>query len=174
MKDGLVRRAIKRVARVRYRIDLWVTRRARRAVIGPSPYRLAGACEGCGLCCESPQVPAPAPFFRLRSLRWLFLTWHGLINGFELLGEDHREGVFTFRCTHFDAETRRCDSYDSRPGLCRDYPRNLLDGPRPDLFESCGYRALADNGEGLKRALEAEGLSEEEIAALSKRLYFDV
>ncbi len=31
-------------------------------------------------------------------------------------------------CNHFDRENRRCDSYTTRPGWCRDYPRAQLMG----------------------------------------------
>ena len=63
------------------------------------------------------------------------------MNGFELVRSDEESWTFVFRCTHFDPATRSCDSYGSRPGLCRDYPRLLLWQPNPELLPGCGCRA---------------------------------
>jgi Fe-S-cluster containining protein len=60
------------------------------------------------------------------SLRRVFLWWQRVVNGFELKATHARERTFVFTCTHFDEATRLCDSYGSRPGLCRDYPRATL------------------------------------------------
>ena len=89
MRDGPLRRLIKRMALLRYTIDLAFTRLVLRAQ-GEPRYRLTGSCNGCGKCCETPTIPVSTPVFRLRSLRWLALTWHRVINGFELIGEDRR------------------------------------------------------------------------------------
>ena len=80
---------------------------------------------------------------------------------------------FVFRCTHFDPATRSCDSYDSRPGICRDYPRLLLWQPNPELLPGCGYRARPPNADGLKAALARVELTPDQRAKLEKGLRLD-
>jgi len=62
------------------------------------------------------------------------------------------ERNFVFRCTHFDPATRSCDSYASRPGMCRDYPRNLTYSALPEFLPECGYSAVYKKGEQLRSA----------------------
>jgi uncharacterized protein len=170
MKDGPLRRAIKRIALVRYTIDLWLTRLLLKAR-GEPRYRLTGACNGCGRCCETPVIPVSRPVFFLRSLRWLTLTWHRAVNGFEYVGDDRRARLFVFRCTHYDPVTKQCDSYDSRPGMCRDYPRNLVYSALPEFFPECGYSAAYKKGEQLRQALLKANLPPEKYEELVRKLH---
>lgn len=172
MKDGPVRRGLKWLARMRYTIDLgftrWVLRRR-----GEPHYRLTGSCNGCGRCCESPTIPVGRLVFSMRSLRWLTLAWHRWVNGFELAGEDKRLKLFIFRCTHYDAATRQCDSYGSRPGMCRDYPRNIVYSALPEFFPECGYRAVYKKAESLRGALAQTHLPPEKLEELARKLHLD-
>ncbi|QRK12177.1 YkgJ family cysteine cluster protein [Archangium violaceum] len=172
MRDGLIRRAIKRLALIRYTIDLSLTRLVLRAQ-GEPRYRLTGACNGCGRCCETPVIAVSRPVFHLRSLRWLTLTWHRLVNGFEYVSEDRRHKLFVFRCTHYDPVTKQCDSYDSRPGMCRDYPRNLAYSALPEFLPECGYSAVYKKGEQLRQALEKANLPPEKYEELVRKLYLE-
>jgi Fe-S-cluster containining protein len=165
MRDGLLRRAVKRVARVIYETDLRLTRGLRRAR-GKPVLELGGTCQRCAKCCEAPSIQASRVVFHWRVARRLFLAWQRHVNGFELTGTEPRQRVFVFRCTHFDAETRRCDSYDSRPGMCRDYPRNLLDHPVPQFLPGCGYRAVNTRAARLEELLQAEELPAEKRARI--------
>ena len=72
--------------------------------------------------------------------------------------------------THFDWETRSCDSYVSRPGMCRDYPRALLDQPRPRLFVECGYGVRPANAGALAAALDRQPLSADQRQKLRREL----
>jgi uncharacterized protein len=81
--------------------------------------------------------------------------------------------VFVFRCTHFDPVTRLCDSYATRPGMCRDYPRALLYQPSPELLPGCGYRVVARGRERWLRVLGQSGLSDEQLQKVKKGLYLD-
>lgn len=170
MRDGPLRRAIKWIARLRYNFDLAVTRLILRAR-GEPRYRLAGACNGCGRCCETPVIQASTPVFRLRSLRWLVLGWHRVVNGFEQISEDREHKLFVFRCTHYDPVTKQCDSYESRPGMCRDYPRNLIYSALPEFHSECGYYAVYKKAEGLRRALEETNLPPEKLEELVRKLH---
>ncbi|ATB30672.1 YkgJ family cysteine cluster protein [Melittangium boletus] len=170
MKDGPIRRGIKRIALLRYTIDLVLTRLLLKAR-GEPRYRLKGSCTGCGRCCESPVIAVSRPVFSLRSLRWLTLTWHRLVNGFEHTGEDRRHKLLVFRCTHYDPATKQCDSYDSRPGMCRDYPRNLVYEALPEFLPECGFSAVYKKGEALRQALQRSNLSPEKYEELVRKLH---
>jgi uncharacterized protein len=172
MRDGGVRRSLKAAARALFRLNVTVDRRLRR-LRGERSHLLAGACRRCAACCEAPAVRANAAVWHVRSLRRAFLWWQGQVNGFELARTVAGSRLFVFRCTHFDWTTRSCDSYDSRPGMCRDYPRALLFQPSPEMLDGCGYRALPPNADGLRRALEAQGLAPAQLERLKEELHLE-
>jgi len=172
MKDGLIRRALKAVALGVFIVNIKTTRAIRRRR-GEKPFRLGGACRACAKCCEEPGIQVDKITWYVPLFRRLFLLWHQRVNGFELVGEDPKHKVFLFRCTHFDWETRQCDSYSSRPGMCRDYPRNQLWQGRPDFLPGCGYRAIHPNAKAFTEALEKEGLSGEKLEEVKKKLFLD-
>ena len=169
MKDGPLLRAVKAVARGRYFLDLRLARAWAHARRGPW-FELAGECRRCARCCEAPAIRAHRAVFALPLSRRLFLWWQRRVNGFELASEDRAQGVFVFRCTHFDWQTRSCDSYSSRPGMCRDYPRALLEQPAPEFLPGCGYRARAPRAARFLRVLDQQPLSEEQREKLKKGL----
>ncbi|MFN7952045.1 MAG: YkgJ family cysteine cluster protein [bacterium] len=172
MRDGPGRRALKALARGVFRVDLALVRGWRR-VRREDRWQLGGACVKSGHCCEAPAMRVGRAVWFLPSARRLFLAWQRRVNGFELIGEEPAARVFVFRCTHFDTTTRACDSYASRPGMCRDYPRALLDGAWPDFFPACGYRAVARNAAAFSRSLESQKLPPEKLAELKKRLHLE-
>lgn len=48
---------------------------------------------------------------------------HTQLRGVRMLDQWGNEAVPVFyRCRHYDDETNRCTSYDSRPDTCRDFP----------------------------------------------------
>jgi Fe-S-cluster containining protein len=169
MQDGFIRKTIKFTARMRYSLDVALSRRIKSAR-GERFFDLAGSCKGCGRCCDTPVIQVYPPLFYFKSVRWAMKTWHGLINGFECIAENRRAKCLVFRCTHLDPRTRRCDSYDSRPGLCRDYPRNQLDSANPEFLEGCGYRAVLKNSEAMSASLDALDLPPEKLNALKQKL----
>jgi Fe-S-cluster containining protein len=170
VRDGLVRRGAKGVARLLGSIDLAVTRWAlgRR---GQPRYRLTGSCNGCGKCCEAPSVYAGFFSWRFKTVRTLTLWWHRVVNGFEFVSADRRVRAFVFRCTHYDAATRRCDSYDSRPLMCRDYPVNLTFEAVPALFPECSHGVVDRNAEALRAAMVAAGVDPEKLEAIEAKLF---
>jgi hypothetical protein len=163
---------VKRAARWRYRLDLAITRAIRRAR-GERPWTLGGDCRRCAACCEAPAIAAGPLTSSSGPARRAFLWWHRRVNGFEFVRVDEEAQAFVFRCTHFDRATRSCDSYDSRPGLCRDYPRLLLWQPNPELLPGCGYRASPPNAAGLRVALERAKLTPEQREKLRRELRLD-
>ena len=116
VQDKAVRRAVKRVALVCFTISLRRSRWQRRQG-GATPYDLGGSCQGCGTCCEAPAIRVGRATWYLPTLRFLFWRWHETVNRFHLQSTNNAERTFVFSCEHLDWSARRCDSYDSRPGL---------------------------------------------------------
>jgi len=85
-------------------------------------------------------------------------------------GPSRREKCLIFRCTLRDPATGLCDAYSSRPGMCRDYPRNQLDFPAPLFFAGCGFRAVLRNAEKLEASLAALDLPPETLQKLKHDL----
>ncbi len=169
MRDGPLRRTVKLLARLQYAAHLRVRRAVSRRRDGP-PWTLEGACQRSGCCCEAPAIAVGPLVFFVPLLRRLFLAWQRIVDGFELARVDGDAQAFVFRCSHFDRKSRSCDSYDSRPAICRDYPRQLLWQPNPELFPACGYRCSPPNARGLRTAIEALDLTPEKRERLRKAL----
>jgi hypothetical protein len=169
VRDPLSLRAVKRVALWRYRVDVALHRAWRRAR-GERPWILAGGCRRSGACCEAPAISVGRITWGWPPARRLFLAWHKRVNGFDLVSADAGERLFVFRCSHFRWETRSCDCYASRPGVCRDYPRLLLWQPNPELLPRCGYRAAPPNAAGLRAAIERLDVTPEQRAKLRRGL----
>lgn len=172
MRDGPIRRAVKALALACFTASCTLDRGVRR-LRGERFYRLEGSCHSSGQCCESPAIRATWWLWYLPTLRRLFLWWQRAVNGLTLTETDRRGRVFVFRCGHFDPISRRCDSYSSRPGMCRDYPRVQLAQPNPELFPGCGYRLVAPNAEALRRALDGRGLTPEQMERLRRELHLE-
>jgi Fe-S-cluster containining protein len=163
-------RAAKRIARALFDVEMALRRRWAR-LRGRERYRLAGACGGCGKCCEAPSMQVPRAMFWFPSGLRAFAAWQRRVNGFRLTESDRQSGTLTFACDHFEWSTRRCTSYETRPGMCRDYPRLLLDQPWPDLFPECGFRAVAKDAPRLLEILERQQLSAEQREDLERKLF---
>jgi uncharacterized protein len=172
MRDRALRRGVKRAALACFIASLRLSRWQRRQE-GATPYDLGGSCQGCGTCCEAPAIRVGRATWYLPTLRRLFLWWHETVNRFHLQSENGSERTFVFTCDHFDWSARRCDSYESRPGMCRDYPRALLDQSAPVFFARCGFKALAINRRELVQILEAENLGAKRLEKLKTGLYLD-
>jgi len=170
MRDGWLRRALKRVALWRYNLDMGITRTWLRWR-GEPQYELRGDCVVCGECCEAPTVVVWRPLLYLRSTRALILAWHRYVNGFEKVGMDRRHGMIVFRCTHYDPRSKLCDSYDSRPGMCRDYPRNLLYEAQPTFLPGCSHCAVHKRAGEIRAELDLLDLPPEKREAVARSFY---
>jgi Fe-S-cluster containining protein len=172
VQDGSGRRLIKALARWNFYLSLWTTRALGR-LRGEPRFVLGGACRRAAQCCEAPAIQVGRLIWYVPRLRRLFLWWQEKVNGFVLTGQHRDQRVLIFECTHFDRATRSCDSYASRPGMCRDYPRALLHQPNPELLPSCGYRPVARNARQLREALSAKALTPEQMARLERELHLE-
>jgi len=170
MRDGPVRRTVKLLARICFRLDSCATR----AVLwtrGGSFFNLQGACNHCGRCCETPAFQVHSLLFHVPVLRRLLLLWHERVNGFRYMDQDRADHTLIFRCTHWDNRSRRCDSYASRPGMCRDYPKALLSSVRPEFFDTCSYWPILKRADSLNERLADLDLPPETLRELQRRLF---
>jgi uncharacterized protein len=161
---------IKCIASFRYAIDLAITRMILKWQHEPR-YNLKGSCNGCGQCCETPMVQVFPLLYRLRDIRGLLLAWNRLVNGFKFLKYDRKNRVLVFECTHLNIATRRCDCYSSRPGMCRDYPRNLTYSVNPSFLPGCGHYAVAKNADSFRKTLETLPLPKDKLETLMTKLH---
>ncbi len=172
VKDNLARRAAKGVALFLFRLNVGGHRVIQR-LAGGRPFRRGGRCLRSAQCCREPAIQVNAFVWYAPRLRRLFLWWQEQVNGF-LLSRTERAGrLFVFHCTHFDPVAGSCDSYSSRPGMCRDYPRVQLGQADPSFLPGCGYRAVARGGDRLRRALEAQNLPAQQLERLKRDLHLE-
>jgi Fe-S-cluster containining protein len=134
---------------------------------------MGGGCNCCGQCCETPTIPINPILFYFKSVRWVVIKWQDAVNGFEFKGENRFLKHLVFRCRHWDTFTKRCHVYHTRPGMCRDYPRNLLDDAVPEFLEGCGYYPVLRNAQKMRDALVSSGLPDEKVKELAKMLHLD-
>ena len=170
MRDNLARRVLKRIALFAFEGGLAWHRRYRAERPG---YELRGECRRCARCCEAPAIRVYWPFRRLRSLRALYLGWQKHVNAFHFVKDDRVLGEFVFRCDHFDRRTRTCDSYLTRPGICRDYPRHLMYQSAPQMLDGCGYKPIAFGASRMLGALRKQNLTPEQMEKLKRGLFLE-
>lgn len=170
VRDDAGRQVVKRLMRAWFEVELSVARRLR-SIRTPPRFEMAGECRRCAKCCEAPSIRVGMLVWHVGILRRAFLIWQSVINGFDLQRTQRQGRLFVFRCSHFDWDSRSCDSYESRPGICRDYPRALFDQAWPELFDECGYRPHDTQGAALKRALDGAQIPIETRALLKKKLH---
>jgi Fe-S-cluster containining protein len=169
MKDGPALAFVKAVIRWSWRVELGL-RRGLGGAWRRRFWRLAGECNACGACCVEPSIRAGALVWHLPLARRLFLAWQRFGNGFELVRAEAGTHDLIFRCTHYDPVSHRCDSYATRPSMCRDYPTLLLGQGWPELFDGCSHRIVARRPQGLAAGIAATALSAEAKAELRRKL----
>lgn len=170
MTDGIVKKLIKRIVWWRYATDLWITREILK-FRGEERYYLKGQCNRCGRCCETPSIQMTEIGYHIEFFRKWVILWHKHINGFRLINQHKHEATLTFSCSHFNSETRECDSYSSRPGMCRDYPLNQIYSVNPRFFPECGFYAVDKRADSFRSALEKTGLPQQKLEELFRRLH---
>jgi uncharacterized protein len=172
VKDRAALAHFKRIIRLLWSVELWLRRELR---LGKRwrYWKLEGECDACGSCCVEPSIHVGPVTWHLPFARWLFVAWQSRVNGLEYIGEDEHTHDLLFRCTHYEPTSKRCDSYTSRPSMCRDYPKALLDQAWPELFPECSHRVRPRKAEQLRQGIEATSLSPEAKAELRRKLRID-
>jgi Fe-S-cluster containining protein len=113
---------------------------------------VTGHCTSCGACCDPVSLDhtfsrdelltiangiaqggdaddAPTSNYNPRNLHWLLFELKPLGAGY-------------FACANFDAVTRQCNAYDTRPGVCAGFPwygRQPYAGLLTGRLAGCGY-----------------------------------
>jgi uncharacterized protein len=169
VKDSARLALLKRLIVALWRVEFWL-RRGWARLRGRRRWQLVGSCRQCGRCCVEPSIAGGLLTWFLPPVRSFFLAWQARINGFVLHACDEETRSFSFTCTHYDPATKRCDSYGSRPAMCRDYPRLLLEQPWPVLFDECGFRVRLLRSEGLRAQIDATSLSDAAKAELRRKM----
>ncbi len=118
----------------------------------PVPVRVNYSCDKCpGYCCSYPEIEVtPRDIERLAKRFGLDYriaeeryTKYDDKEKARLL-RHKKDTVFATVCTFFDQDKRRCGVYESRPGVCRDFP----DSPRCGYYEFLKFeRAHQDDPE---------------------------
>jgi len=163
-------RALRLLAAGCYAVDVRVSRWLTAWREGRSAYEIRGSCNQCGACCVTPTVALPTLMYRMRTIRRLVIAWQVHVNRFELLQDDRTDRALVFRCPHHDSEHQRCRCYETRPGMCRDYPRSLALAANPEFFGSCGYYAHYRDADAMREALAELDLPPDKQAELEERL----
>jgi uncharacterized protein len=96
----------------------------------PVPVRTSYSCAKCpGYCCSYPEIEV-TPRDIQRLAKRLGLEYAAAEQRFTKYDAKERvrllrhkkDTVFATVCTFFDQDKRRCTVYESRPGVCREYP----------------------------------------------------
>lgn len=99
---------------------------------------LAGECTQCGFCCEHIPLPGLKKGGNEDENRFLSfmepVDWHKDINEFY-----HNEAWKIYRCRHHDKDTGKCMIYETRPKICRDYPKDIRKTEHL-IYKNCGYK----------------------------------
>jgi len=172
VRDSIFLRFVKYVARCVYGTGIYLHYRGHHLIF-KDEYELGGGCARTGQCCERPVVRVGFIALTFPFYLQAFLFWQKHINGLIFVGTDGSPRDLAFRCTHYDRETKSCDSYESRPGMCRDYPRVLLLQTKPGFHQGCGYRAINRDSEALKKHIRSMGLTRETVEHLERELYVE-
>jgi Fe-S-cluster containining protein len=90
------------------------------------------SCGGCGKCCEAIWIgltmeQVKTKIGRIDDAQFILDNWEEITpEEFEktnpYAAEKYRGRTGLYKCNKFNRETRKCDSYDIRPTLCRNYP----------------------------------------------------
>jgi uncharacterized protein len=168
--EGTGKRIIKHIAWWRYAVDLWITRKIM-TLRGEKLYELRGSCVRCGRCCEHPTIQMTEVAYHIGWIRNSIIWWQTHVNGFKLHKNQKFDALLVFTCSHFNPETRTCDAYSTRPGMCRDYPMNQAYSVNPTFFEECGFYAVDKRAKSFRAALEKTGLPPEKLEELYERLH---
>lgn len=175
MRDNWIRRLLKTPARWLYTLQLSTHRLFQQKVLRTAPvYSLTGSCNGCGKCCEEPSIAIGGLLHVSSTLRFFFVLWQRHINGFHLTHYDTKHKVLSFTCTHYNTLTKACDSYHSRPAMCRDYPTIVLDTDAPTLFPECSYTLTLNSAKTLAALIDEDTtLTPEQRQKLKQNLSLD-
>lgn len=98
---------------------------------------LTGHCRQCGACCRRLQLQPGKKWLRSKSDFKALVKKHPEFARFKISGRDPQR-LLVFNCTQLGADNR-CQDYENRPQLCRDFPNKAIFFCGGHLPENCGY-----------------------------------
>lgn len=98
---------------------------------------LTGHCRQCGSCCRRLQLQHGKQWLRSRRKFNALIKNDPEFARFEVIGRD-RQGLLVFNCNMLGADNR-CQDYDNRPRLCRDFPDKEIFFCGATLPDGCGF-----------------------------------
>jgi len=115
-------------------LDLF-TQKVAKYIIQP-PFTQLGSCKRRGNCCFFILIPEPTG-----SLGKIFYFWQTQVNGFFLRNkspaDDKGKKMLVMGCRHLN-ENGSCNSYRTRPSVCRRWPIIEYFGA-PRVLKGCGF-----------------------------------
>ena len=128
---------------VRWLIILdWMVESTIKKILFKPKYQLEGSCKKCGKCCHHIGIVAPFDISNTKWIAAIIITFYEQVNDFTFLEYDIDKQILIFSCKHYNAHTRLCPVYFSRPALCRNYPYPRL-FHKPEVIKGCGYSLKA-------------------------------
>jgi Fe-S-cluster containining protein len=103
----------------------------------PTAWKIGGSCKQCGKCCEEILLKAHPALLKGNWITKLTVKWIEWVFQFYLIRIDREGKYLVFSCHHRGADGK-CQVYNWRPSVCRNYP--LLDYfKEPRFLDGCGY-----------------------------------
>jgi hypothetical protein len=99
-------------------------------------YEMKGSCKQRGVCCENIGVGLTPLLWNWPKLRYTIGKWYCFVYNFSLVGENEDKRVLVFRCHYL--KNKLCSVYNTRPFLCRNYPKPRFFG-KPTVLPGCGF-----------------------------------
>jgi len=98
---------------------------------------LTGQCRQCGACCRRLQLKSGKKWLRSKRDFNSLVKRQPEFACFEIRGRDPQR-LLIFNCTNLGTDNR-CQDYNNRPQLCRDFPSKAIFFCGGQLPEGCGY-----------------------------------
>lgn len=98
---------------------------------------LTGHCQQCGTCCRRLQLEQKNHWLRSKREFRALVKAHPEFSRFVICDRD-RQGLLVFNCQSLGADNR-CQDYENRPQLCRDFPNKGIFFCGGSLPKGCGY-----------------------------------
>lgn len=98
---------------------------------------LTGQCRQCGACCRRLQLQPGKKWLSSKRDFKSLVKRHPEFDRFEISGRDPQR-LLIFNCTKLGSDNR-CQDYENRPQLCRDFPNKAIFFCGGALPEGCGY-----------------------------------
>ena len=105
--------------------------------LGGKELIITGSCRQCGACCRRLQLEQANRWMRSKREFKKLVKEQPEFARFQISGRD-KQGLLVFNCRSLGSDNR-CQDYDNRPQLCRDFPNKGIFFCGGQLPNGCGY-----------------------------------